>query len=154
MIIRTKFDIGQIVYVPKSCDNPAIPCPLCRGEKILTLQDGRKLACGKCFNTGEVPGPAKYAVHPFRIGSLYNSVHANGTVAVTYRMDEARDPAGRWKAAPHENHVEETGDIFATHVEAEEAARRLEREAQEWHESSNPWEILDPGEVAALSGGA
>lgn len=112
--------------------------PLCRGEKVLALADGRKVKCGRCHSRGVVSGSPTYCVHRLRIDEVGVYAREGEDVRIMYNMDDCSGPEGAWEAAPRDTRAYEGGHIYASSEEAQKAADRLTAKARESREVREP----------------
>jgi hypothetical protein len=57
--IKTKFDIGQKVYLVR-IKKDYITCPACNGSGKLLGLDGKKYGCLRCFGHGDIYSDGKF----------------------------------------------------------------------------------------------
>ena len=145
MTITTKFNIGDIIFVPVLDDVEFVLRSLCVGEKYLRLADGRKIYCPECQGRGEVAAFQGYRVARFRIKSVDISVEYGNRVTIFYLLENTKDLDGRWEATPpnYERFYEK--EIYDSFEEAEAMISKLKAEKQGWHEMrvQQSWVIQD-----------
>jgi len=113
MILRTRFSLGDQVYIRKvQClEKPRVPCKICDGTKIVFIK-GISYLCPECKGAGH--GPIEFhdravTLGPYTVARVTTDASYEGT-EIKYMTEDAGCPSGTlWKES----------QLFETEEEAE-----------------------------------